>query len=82
LEDTLVELNEDGSKGTGALFSPYESEALVGAVDRARELHKKQKDWKPIVKRCMEEDFSWEQSAREYQKAYRKVGRMVKAESR
>lgn len=82
LEDTLVELNEDGSKGTGALFSPYESDALVGAVDRARELHKKQKDWKPIVKRCMEEDFSWEQSAREYQKAYRKVGRMVKAESR
>lgn len=78
LEDTLIDLVAQPKKGTGLLFSPYEADALVEAVDQGRELHKKAKDWKPIVLRCMEQDFSWENTAQEYQKAYRKVGRLLK----
>lgn len=79
LEDTLVDLTASPKKGTGLLFNTYDAESLVDAVDRGRALYKKATDWKSIAKRCMEEDFSWAESGREYQKAYRKLGRILKA---
>lgn len=78
LEDTLIDLNASPKKGTGLLFNSYDAVALVDAVDRGRNLYKKATDWKTVAKRCMEEDFSWAESGREYMKAYRRLGRMMK----
>jgi glycogen synthase len=35
--------------------------------------------WKVLVGRCLTQDFSWEATATEYLKAYRRVTRRVKA---
>ncbi|MEM9380691.1 MAG: glycogen/starch synthase [Planctomycetota bacterium] len=78
LEDTLVDLHASPKKGTGLLFERYESDALVECVDGGRNLYKKAADWKATAKRCMEEDFSWAESGREYLKAYRRVTRRTK----
>ena len=78
LEDTIVDLVDAPKKGTGILFQPYEADALVEAVDVAREHYKKPTNWKEVFKRCMAADFSWDEAAREYMKAYRKIGRMLK----
>ena len=79
LEDTLVDVTETPKKGTGILFSRYDPDALVDAVDRGRAIYKKAADWKVIGKRCMGEDFSWAESGREYLKTYRKVSKLAKA---
>ncbi len=79
LEDTLVDLAASPKKGTSILFERYESTALVEAVDHARSIYKKAADWKVILKRCMTQDFSWAETGREYMKAYRKLGRALKA---
>ncbi len=78
LEDTLIDLEALPKKGTGLLFDRYESKSLVDCVDFGRNLFKKPGDWKVIMKRCMEQDFSWAESGREYLKAYRRVTRRMK----
>ncbi len=78
LEDTLVDLSESPKKGTGLLFKRYDPESLIDAIERGRTLYKKATDWKTIAKRCMKQDFSWAESAREYLKAYRRVTRRAK----
>ncbi len=79
LEDTLIDLSASPKKGTGLLFERYDPDALVDALDRGRTLFKKITDWKTIAKRCMDEDFSWAESGREYMKAYRRVSRQSKS---
>ena len=79
LEDTLVDVTETPKKGTGILFDRYDNNALVDAVDRGRTIYKKAPDWKVIGKRCMNEDFSWAESGREYLKAYRKIAKLAKS---
>ncbi|MEM6673838.1 MAG: glycogen/starch synthase [Planctomycetota bacterium] len=78
LEDTLIDLVGSPKKGTGLLFERYEPDAVVEAVDHGRTLYKKAADWKLIIARCMEQDFSWAESGREYLKAYRRVTRRSK----
>ena len=78
LQDTLVDLTESPKKGTSILFGRYEADALVEAMDAARAIYKKASDWKVVLKRCMEQDFSWAESGREYLKAYRRVTRRLK----
>ena len=64
-------------------YAMYEADAAGGdpldALDRGRAVYKKAADWKVIAKRCMDEDFSWAESGREYMKAYRRVSRQAKA---
>ncbi len=67
LKDTIV----DGENGF--LFDQYSSEALAQAVERAREVFGRDDDWKRMVKKGMEKDFSWEMSAQEYVKLYQKA---------
>lgn len=74
-----MDLKASPKKGTSILFDRYESAALVDAVDEARAIYKKAADWKVILKRCMAQDFSWAETGREYMKAYRKLGRALKA---
>ena len=78
LEDTLVDLTASPKKGTGLLFDSYEAASLEDAIDRGRAVYKKATDWRVVAKRCMEQDFSWAESGREYVKAYKKVVKLTK----
>ena len=78
LEDTLIDLTASPKKGTGLLFDSYEAASLEDAIDRGRAVYKKATDWRVVAKRCMEQDFSWAESGREYVKAYKKVVKLIK----
>lgn len=76
LEDTVSSVE---SGGTGYLFTRYSADGLLDSVDEARATYKKVSNWKEIVRRCLEQDFSWQESGRNYQKAYRRVTRRARA---
>ena len=77
LEDTVVQ-TENGRPSTGFLYSRYDHESLLEGVDAARNLYKKAPEWKKLVRRCLDQDFSWQATGEEYLKAYRRVTRRVR----
>jgi len=78
LLDTIVDLEANPEEGTGFLFPAYTSESLLDGIDSARSSYKKATDWKSIVSRNLALDFSWQESARNYLKAYRRVTRRIR----
>jgi starch synthase len=75
LSDTVVNFNPRTGRGTGFQFEDYTAPALVECLRRALEVYGDQKRWKQLVRSGMKQDFSWERSAQEYIKVYRKAMR-------
>jgi starch synthase len=73
LADTIVDYNSDPDYANGFSFKEYTSEALLDAVRRAVELFKNTPDWKVLMERGMNSDFSWKTSAKKYEKLYQKA---------
>ncbi len=73
LDDTVTDFVPKTGQGTGFKFVPYDSRELLAAVERAIKIFQDQKIWSKIMKNAMEENFSWEKSAREYVSLYRKI---------
>ena len=73
LVDTVPGFNADLTRGNGFIFHEYTAEALVETVLKAVTAYKKIDRWKAAVQRVMKLDFSWDVSARIYEKAYREV---------
>lgn len=73
LEDTIRDYAREPSRGTGFKFHEYSKEAMMDALRRALRVYEEKPAWVELVKRCMEEDFSWDRSAREYMELYKKT---------
>lgn len=73
LVDTVPPFKADMTRGNGFVFHDYTAEALTGAVLEAVKAFKNKSVWQAAVKRLMKLDFSWDVSAREYEKEYRKL---------
>ncbi len=73
LVDTVPELSPDMSRGNGFVFRDYSTEALVSAVKKSLEAYKNTKAWLKIVERVMKLDFSWHNSAKKYEAAYKRA---------
>jgi starch synthase len=73
LDDTVVDVNGASPAGTGFKFEPYEGKILLQTIDRALKVYKDKKLWNRIIKNAMEQDFSWERSAKQYVSLYRKI---------
>jgi starch synthase len=71
LEDSIDEPVDGG--GNGFKFSGYDSSGLLDAVQRALTAFRDKKTWKAMMKRAMEQDFSWDKPAREYVRVYERV---------
>ncbi|MGH9313278.1 MAG: glycogen synthase GlgA [Vicinamibacterales bacterium] len=72
LADTVTNHDEKTGKGNGFTFEEYRPRALVGAVGRALTVfNQNRQDWRALQLAGMEEDHSWDVSAREYVKVYR-----------
>lgn len=74
LADTIIDANEaalDAGVATGIQFSPVETGALRGAIDRAVALHRDGKTWAKMQKRGMRADVSWQKSAGRYAALYK-----------
>jgi len=78
LEDYVVDLGTAGRTGTGFHFDPYTGDGLIASIERARRLYRNPVTWKTITMRCLRQDFSWNATAAEYAKAYRRVTRRVR----
>ncbi|MCE9595406.1 MAG: glycogen synthase [Planctomycetes bacterium] len=78
LEDYVVDLGTNARAGTGFHFQSFTGAGLLEGVDRTRALYKDPELWRTTVLRCMKQDFSWQATAEEYLKAYRRVTRRTK----
>ena len=75
LDDTVLDADEGGAKGTGFKFRDYSPDALVEAVARALAAYREPRRWRALQRTAMRQDHSWDVSAREYVKVYREAGR-------
>jgi starch synthase len=76
LVDTVRPYNPRNGQGTGFLFSDYQPRALWDALQRALALYRTHpKKWRRLQLNGMKKNFSWEHSAAEYVKVYRRLVR-------
>lgn len=59
--------------GSGFLFYDYTPAALWDCIGRARKIFANRQLWSSIVRRGMETNFSWENSAAQYEKIYARL---------
>ena len=70
LEDTVVQYDARTGEGTGFKFALYESAALVEAVRRRFYSTSSRRNGNKLMRNAMACDFSWQASAKEYEKLY------------
>jgi starch synthase len=78
LRDTIEDFNVLSEKGTGFLFSDANGSSLEECVKRALCEYTKKDSWRSLREKCMEQDFSWDSSAKKYVSLYRKLAKKVK----
>jgi starch synthase len=75
LEDTVEDYNPQTSQGTGFKFREYEVDKLFQTVRRALMVFRDKPNWNRLIRHAMEQDFSWDKSAVQYQQLYQKARR-------
>lgn len=74
LKDTVEPYNEFERTGTGFSFSNYNAHEMLSAVRYAERIYyDKKRDWNKIIERAMNQDFSWKNSARQYEALYKSL---------
>ncbi|MBI5073931.1 MAG: glycogen synthase GlgA [Nitrospirae bacterium] len=74
LADTVDDYDHLAGRGTGFLFEEYASRALLEASKRAFCVYADKKRMQELIRRAMEENFSWEKAAEAYLDLYRRAG--------
>jgi starch synthase len=70
LYDTVRDYAPDSPISTGFVFREYTATALRGALQRALTLFADKRQWRVLQVAGMQQDNSWDRSAREYVKIY------------
>jgi len=70
LKDTVVDELDNGKEQDGFSFDEYTPAALWEALTRALQAYRNKEKWKKIMRRGMNSDFSWKQSAAKYEGLY------------
>jgi starch synthase len=70
LADTVRNYSPHSTTATGFVFKDYTGEALLAAISRAVEVFRVPERWRAIQAAGMQEDNSWDHSAREYVTIY------------
>ena len=71
LKDTVMPYNEFDQSGTGFSFDLYNADIFLDILNYAKTVYFTQKkEWAGLVKRAMEADFSWKNSAKQYVEMY------------
>ena len=70
LNDSITAYNVDRTSGNGFAFSNYNAHEMLYVVKDAIYTFGNKEEWEKIVDYAMRTDFSWKNSAREYEKLY------------
>lgn len=71
LKDTVEPYNEFEGTGTGFSFRNYNAHEMLATVRNAERIYyDKKREWNKMVDRAMAADFSWNNSARQYEEMY------------
>ena len=71
LKDTVEPYNEFENTGTGFSFKNYNAHEMLGIIRYAEHIYyDKKREWNKLVDRAMERDFSWANSAKQYEEMY------------
>ncbi len=71
LKDTVEPFNEYEGTGTGFSFANYNANEMLGTIRYAESVYYNMKrDWNKMIERAMEQDFSWNNSAKKYEELY------------
>ncbi|MDW7673346.1 MAG: glycogen synthase GlgA [Bacillota bacterium] len=73
LKDTIEPYDQDRETGYGITFKGYSSAEMLEAVQRGLAIYWDKYKWEPLRVRAMELDFSWSQSAGQYQQLYQEL---------
>ena len=74
LKDTVLPYDPETGSGNGFTFTTYTPDHLLKAVNDAKTLFFTEREkWDAMVKRDMEKDVSWEQSAKQYLEFYKEL---------
>lgn len=76
LADTVVDADDQAlaaDTATGFVFGEPTAAALAQAAKRALALYRQPDRWKPVVRRAMLQDFSWDGAAAVYADLYRRL---------
>ena len=76
LADTVVDVSPPAlqqRRANGFVFEPYTAEALLEAVTRAVAAHQDHGLWETLMRTGMQQDVSWDRSAREYVGVYERA---------
>ena len=71
LKDTVQPYNEFDQTGTGFSFGAFNANDFLNTVNYAKSVFfDHREEWNDMVKRGMEQDFSWNSSAKQYEGMY------------
>lgn len=73
LIDTVIDFNTSTLKqgvASGFVFHSMDAASFLATIQRAVDVYKDKKSWRALQKICMSKNFSWELSAKAYQKIY------------
>ncbi len=73
LADTVTDataMAQEDKTANGFVFNNVNAEALLSTIKRALTIYKNPKQWQQICKTAMQQELSWESSAKKYQALY------------
>lgn len=73
MKDIAEDYDEKTKTGNSFVFKDYKANDLVKAVKRALKIYNDQETWEQLAKNGMEGDYSWDDSAKEYDEIYRSL---------
>jgi len=74
LKDTVVPFNEFEGTGTGFSFLNYDFRDLLNTINYSKRVFFDMKEaWYDMMYRAMEQDYSWDKSARIYEQLYNEI---------
>lgn len=73
LADTIKDWNPEKERGNGFVFSFWHEYDLLAVISRAIESFKHKENWHKLVRKAMEQVFSWELPAQKYIQLYRRA---------
>lgn len=74
LKDTVEPYNEYEHTGTGFSFKNYNAHEMLNIIRYSLQVYyDRRQEWEAMAERAMQQDFSWERSAGEYENLYKKI---------